>query len=81
MIPTKQGLGADDALIVQPDQWLEVDLDLTALDGMVERGVEVEPAGGTASHPVHVEECHLASPTELLGPVHGHVRIVQEVIT
>jgi len=81
VIPAKQGLGPHDTLIGQQDQWLEVDLDLTALHGMVECGVEVEPAGGAASHPLHVEERHLAAPAELLGPVHGHVRIVQEVIT
>ena len=63
------------------DQRLEVDLDLTALHGVVERGVEVEPADGAAAHPVHVEERHLAAPAPLLGPVHGHVRIVQEVVT
>ena len=80
VVPTDQGLGPDDALVGERDQRLVVDLDLAALDGVVERGVEVEPAGRTAAHPVHVEERDLATPAALLGPVHGHVGIVQEIV-
>ena len=42
VVPAHQCLGADDAPVGQRDERLVVDLDLAALDDVVERGVEVE---------------------------------------
>ena len=71
--PTMRAVG-------QGDQRLVVDLDLAAVDDVVQCRVEVEPAERADAHPVDVEQGELAAAAALLGPVHGHVGIVQQIV-
>ena len=80
MVPPHQGLRPDDPLVRQRNERLEVDLDLLALDRMIEGRVEVEAAGRASAHPVHVEQRDLALAAALLGPVHRHVSVVQKIV-
>ena len=80
VVPPHQRLGPHDAPVGQRDQRLVVDLHLAALDDVVQRRVEVEALERARAHAVDVEEGELAAAATLLGPVHGHVGIVQEVV-
>ncbi len=80
MIPTDQGLRADDLLVCECDHGLEVDLDLRAVHRMVERGLEVEPSRRAAARPIRVEQRDPTAPSVFFGAVHGHVRVVQKVV-
>ena len=43
MVPAQQRLEARDGAILQPDDRLEIDLDLVALDGAAQVGLERQP--------------------------------------
>ncbi len=46
----------------------------------MQRGIEVEPPGGTSAHTVDVEDRVLTATAAVLGPVHCDVGVVQQVV-
>ena len=80
VVPAHQRLRADDAPVGQRHQWLVVDLHLAAVDHVVQRRAEVEPADRAHADPVDAEHGELAPSAERLRPVHGDVRVVEQVV-
>ena len=81
VVPAHQRLGAARPAGRQRDQRLVVDLHLAPVHHMVQRRVQIETLQGARTHAVRVEQSELAPAATLLGPVHRHVCIVEEVVT
>ena len=76
--PAQQRLEPDHALVAQLDQWLVVQLELVALDGVAQVALDRHPLDQAAAQS-DVER--LEAPTaELLGAVHRSVRVAQQLI-
>ncbi len=77
-VPPQQRLGADDAAVGQAHDRLVEELELLALDGLPERGLDVEARGDLLLQ--LVAEQLDAGPPEVLGAVHGGVGVAQELL-
>ena len=77
-VPAQQRLGADHAAVGQADDRLVQQLELVALDGLAQRGLEVE-AGGDLLLQLVAEQLD-AGAAEVLGPVHRGVGVAQQLL-
>ena len=77
-VPAQQRLGTDDAPVGQSHDRLVEQLELVALDGLTQRGLEVE-AGGDLLLQLVAEQLDAVA-AEVLGAVHGGVGVAQQLL-
>ena len=77
-VPPQERLGAHHPAVGESHDRLVEQLELVALDGLAQGGLEVEP-GGDALLQLVAEQLD-AGPPEILGPVHGGVGVAQQLL-
>ena len=77
MGPTQQCLHADDPARRQVQLWLVVKLQAVALEGALQLGLQLEATERANRHRLTVKSVRIAS--AILGLVHGHVRLDEQV--